>query len=69
MSKPYTIVDSSDPSTVLVIPPNEQMLAIARLYLEKYELLSERDRELYREAIASFRKGTSQYYPGVEVKQ
>lgn len=32
----------------IFIPPNPDFLAIARLYLEKYETLADEDRKLYR---------------------
>lgn len=70
MSKPFTIVDSCDPCSTVFIPANQDMLAIARLYLEKYEVLSEADRELYRSAIVLFNSnGATQRYDGAEVKQ
>jgi len=34
--------------------PNKEMLVITRLYLEKYEFLSEADKELMRETIKFF---------------
>ena len=30
------------------VPPNSDFLVIARLYLEKYEILNDEDRKLYR---------------------
>ena len=38
------------------IPENEKMLDIMRLFLEKYEILGEDDRNLYRAAIGDFIK-------------
>jgi hypothetical protein len=37
-----------------IIEPNAEMLAITRLYLEKYEALAEADRKLFRDIIRGF---------------
>jgi hypothetical protein len=39
---------SSDP---IRTPPDPNILAILRLYLEKYEVLADKDRDLYRNLI------------------
>ncbi len=39
-------------SSVQVIPPDPEILKIARLFLEKYEVLSERDRSAYSRFIS-----------------
>lgn len=35
-----------------IIPPDQNLIAITRLYLEKYEILADEDRALYRRIIA-----------------
>jgi hypothetical protein len=39
---------------VQVIGPDPEILAIMRLFLEKYEVLASADREMYSKAISSF---------------
>lgn len=55
MSKPMQLVPKD--GVLTIIPPNEDMLAIARLYLEKYEVLELADRALFREIVATFNRG------------
>jgi hypothetical protein len=40
-------------SSVQVIPPDPEILKIARIFLEKYEILSEKDRSAYSGFISS----------------
>lgn len=57
------------PDTEYYVPANPDMLAIARLYLEKYEMLVEEDRKLYRECIALFNAGRTQILTGPHVPE
>jgi hypothetical protein len=43
-----TVESGSAPTAV---PPSPDLLAITRLYLEKYELLAEEDRAIYRKVL------------------
>ena len=54
MSKPYTV--GNQEGTSGLIPANLSMLEIARLYLEKYEILEPDDRKLFRQVIRQFNK-------------
>ena len=45
-------VGSSMEGSVAVTPPDPNILAVLRLFLEKYETLAEEDRKLYRGVIA-----------------
>ena len=40
------------PSSVTFTPPDPEMIKIVRLYLEKYEVLAEEDKKLYRRVVA-----------------
>lgn len=53
---PIRAPQTIDLGEFIYVPPNSEMLAIARLYLEKCELLPEEDRSLYRKVVASFLK-------------
>jgi hypothetical protein len=67
--KPFQLVPDGT-NNILVIPANEDMLATARLYLEKYELLADEDRRLYREVIRTFNEGRiAQFIEGLGVTQ
>ena len=41
-------LSDEDRQSLKFIPPNPDFLAIARLYLEKYSILADEDRKLYR---------------------
>lgn len=46
---------------MVYIPPNTEMLALARLYLEKYEALEAADRQLFREILTTFSAGRNAF--------
>ena len=54
MSKPLMVSNQEGISGL--IPANLSMLEIARLYLEKYEILEPDDRKLFRQIIRQFNK-------------
>lgn len=61
------IIELRNGENTVLIPSNEIMLRIAELYLEKYEVLAEEDRKLFRETIATFNKGCGARYENAEV--
>ena len=61
MNAPLIEIKPAGDDELIYIPANTEMLAVARLYLEKYEVLEAADRELYREILKTFSVGRNAF--------
>jgi hypothetical protein len=61
MNLPLIEIKPADRGELLYIPANSEMLAVARLYLEKYAELKDADRILYREILTTFSAGRNAF--------
>ena len=70
MEKPYLVEIEHDPEGggIVWIPANVEMLKIAQLYLEKYEVLESADRDLFREVLKTFSAGRNAFLNNARLK-